>query len=456
MAVFDEKWQQAKSTIKERGIFVFNNELLSDVSLIVRASTDEGASKKSKMAIPAHKMVLSVSSPVFFAMFCGELAEKSNSVDLPDCEYEAVLEMLRYMYSEEVNLSESNVMQVLYVAKKYILPSLAEECIKFLQENLNTENVFTVMPYAQIYDEKTLLDQCWNVIDQETEQVVKTEGFVTIERSLLEQIIKRDLLTIREIELFKAVDLWATKECERQGLTADGYVKRRILGEKIIKEIRFPVMEQKEFITVVLGCKILTSDEGIDIMKHFNSVMNSPVGFQTKERAGTFLVCNRFTEIDVDHLYHRVVTGWLYEGIYSSEKKECIDLKVDKNIKLHGIRMFGLEDHNHVVILKITDSRLNSNIFASKSGTFSSVAIWFESLFYYGFDVMFDSPVELKSGVRYSVKAIIDGHKTSANAKCLNNVDYHGVKFSFFESNEKDCIHFNARCGHFAAFLFRS
>ena len=138
---------------------MFNNELLSDVSLVVRSSTGEDASKKNKMAIPAHKLVLSICSPVFFAMFCGQMAEKSDSVDLPDCEYEGVLEMLRYMYSEEAQLSESNVMQVLYAAKKYILPSLAEECIEFLRKNLNSENVFSVMSHAQQYDEKGLMNR---------------------------------------------------------------------------------------------------------------------------------------------------------------------------------------------------------------------------------------------------------------------------------------------------------
>ena len=86
---------------------MFNNGLLSDVSLIVRASSDECDAKKSKIAIPAHKFVLSIWSPVFFAMFCGELAENSDSVDLPDCEYEGVLGMLRYLYSEKVELNES-------------------------------------------------------------------------------------------------------------------------------------------------------------------------------------------------------------------------------------------------------------------------------------------------------------------------------------------------------------
>ena len=116
MAVFEEKWQSAKENITERGLFMFNNDLLSDVSLVVRGSSDEGepSAKKTKMAIPAHKVVLSFCSPVFFAMFCGELAEKSDSVDLPDCEYEGVLEMLRYMYSGEAKLNENNVMQVLY------------------------------------------------------------------------------------------------------------------------------------------------------------------------------------------------------------------------------------------------------------------------------------------------------------------------------------------------------
>ena len=69
MAVFEEKWQNAKENITERGIFMFNNDLLSDVSLVVRGSSDEGepTAKKAKMAIPAHKVVLLICSPVFFA-----------------------------------------------------------------------------------------------------------------------------------------------------------------------------------------------------------------------------------------------------------------------------------------------------------------------------------------------------------------------------------------------------
>lgn len=46
MAVFDEKWQKTKASITNRGIFMFNNDLFSDISLVVRASSDEGEPKK--------------------------------------------------------------------------------------------------------------------------------------------------------------------------------------------------------------------------------------------------------------------------------------------------------------------------------------------------------------------------------------------------------------------------
>ena len=82
------------------------------MKFVVPVSTSESDSKK---VIPAHKFVLAISSPVFFAMFYGQMAETKDSVDLHDCEYESLLELFRFLYSDKVNLSESNVMQVLYI-----------------------------------------------------------------------------------------------------------------------------------------------------------------------------------------------------------------------------------------------------------------------------------------------------------------------------------------------------
>ena len=83
---------------------MFNNEHLSDVKFVVRGN--DGKSESNRL-ITAHKFVLSIGSPVFEAMFYGELAETEDTIQLPDCDYESLMELFRYLYSDEVNLSGS-------------------------------------------------------------------------------------------------------------------------------------------------------------------------------------------------------------------------------------------------------------------------------------------------------------------------------------------------------------
>lgn len=279
-----DHWSKTERyTIRERCKFMFNNELLSDVKFVV--PDPEGGSKSMK-TIPAHKLVLAISSPVFYAMFFGELAETTNSINPSDCEYPSLLELFRFIYSDEVNLNADNVMQVLYLAKKYMLPSLVDQCTDFLGKNLDASSVFHVLPEAQTYEEKNLMDKCWEVIDEHGDEVMKSDAFTTIEKSLLEELVERESLNVTEVELFKAVDCWARRECEKKNLAVEGSVKRKILGERVVANIRFPVMEQKEFAEVVLDCEILTPKEAYDIMKYFNGVLPNPVGFLETKRGG--------------------------------------------------------------------------------------------------------------------------------------------------------------------------
>ena len=264
---------------------MFNNDRLSDVKFVVRKSNSKSKSE-SRKEIPAHKFVLSIGSPVFEIMFNGELAETQASIELPDCDYESLLELFRYLYSDEVNLSGSNVMEVLYLAKKYMVPSLAYKCSRYLRDHLDASNVFNILPMAQKYEEKELTDRCWEVIDNQSQAATKSDGFTTIEHSLLEAVVSRDTLTINEIDLFKAVDLWATKEIGNQGLEANSEVKRIILGEKVVKAIRFPVMKLQEFASVVPDAKILTPDEVINFFKFFSSAVAAPEGFLNRKRSG--------------------------------------------------------------------------------------------------------------------------------------------------------------------------
>ncbi|CAH3112787.1 unnamed protein product [Porites lobata] len=162
---------------------MLNNDRLSDVKFVVANSNGES---ESKQVIAAHKFILAIGSPVFEAMFYGELLESRDTIELPDCDYESLLELFRYL----------------------------------------------VLPSSLKYEEKALEDRCWKVIENQTEAFVKSEGFETIERSLLEAIVARDTLTIEEVALFKALDGWATRQCEKQGLAAEGQIKEESWATK--------------------------------------------------------------------------------------------------------------------------------------------------------------------------------------------------------------------------------
>ena len=71
----------------------FNSTCLSDVKFCVDGKI-----------VPAHKLLLAAKSPVFNAMFCGELAEQEQ-INLPDCDYEGILEFLRFLERHERNAS---------------------------------------------------------------------------------------------------------------------------------------------------------------------------------------------------------------------------------------------------------------------------------------------------------------------------------------------------------------
>lgn len=76
------------------------------------------------------------------------------------------------------------------------------------------------------------------MIDREIVEVVKLDEFVIFDRLLFGVMVKRDILIILELELFKVVDMWVIKECERYELGIDcGSVKRRIFGESIVKSL---------------------------------------------------------------------------------------------------------------------------------------------------------------------------------------------------------------------------
>ena len=313
--------------------------------------------------------------------------------------------------------------------------------------------MFTILPTALKYEEKNLVDRCWEVIDSQTEQALKSDGFEMIEKTLLEAYVQRETLNIREVELFKACDRWAINQCRKQGLATDGELKRRVLGEKIIKAIRYAAMKQEEFAGVVLDAKILTPDEIVTFFKFFSSQeISLPLGFSEARRRLCLHRCGRFT------LMQR--SSWDCDG-----SVDAIEFKVDKDIILNGVRLFGSESNLYnldtLELFRVGDPYIAmfvspERLVKLESSTYPSKLLESsQNVSYHGLEVLFNSRPSLKKNTLYHIRVLISGAKSGKGCKGLKSVKIAGVTFTF----SSPCLHVNGQRssveqGQFAEFLF--
>ena len=180
-------WQSLKKSVSERNRHMFNNSDMSDISF-----TCEGSDK----IIYAHKFVLGTSSAVFHAMFYGDLAEKNLVVHLKDTNEESFQEFLRFIYTDECNLTTDNIISVMYLSKKYIVPSLTEYVKARLVRDMKPGNVLHVLEQAIHFDKKDLETKCWQAIEWRASEVFRSANFVNIKQTTLASLLKRNYLKL--------------------------------------------------------------------------------------------------------------------------------------------------------------------------------------------------------------------------------------------------------------------
>ena len=192
--------------MRERNSAMFNNPLMADITFIVGPGP-------APRRVPAHRYVLATGSTVFYAMLYGGLAVSDTDTEevvVPDVDPDAFLAMLKYLYCDDIQLEPDTVLATLYSAKKYIVPHLARECVRFLETSLTARNACLLLSQARsaaklclyschiliptltrFFEEPELMQRCWDVIDAQAEIALMSEGFNDIDFNTLLTILRR-------------------------------------------------------------------------------------------------------------------------------------------------------------------------------------------------------------------------------------------------------------------------
>ena len=379
-----EDWQSTKRTVLERNSYMFNNPLMSDVTFTCGDS--------DRKYFYAHTYVLATSSPVFYAMFYGDLAETNPVIHLPDANEEGLEAFLRFLYQDENPKTLDLAIKVIYLAKKYMVSSLAEKC--------------------------------WELIDTEVSTVIKSEAFLDISQDTLEDILKRDTLNIPgdgEVALFQAILKWCDHQCSVKGLEPNGENRRAALGDAV-HQIRFLSMSQEEFANNVSTSGLLTDTELVAAFQKFSGMPGSCLACSLPRRKGTSKSCIRFSQHDI---MRPTSNRWSYSRGYY----DCLQFTVDKPALFYGVRLFGNVNDG---IYKVTMICNNTVVNGTYTSTYKSERLG-KCL---GFDVKLPEPCKVFKYLTTKLAILINGPKSyyGRNGKSVVEVDGVRVNFSNYQN----------------------
>lgn len=154
----------------------FNNELMhekfcnvvmtkmSDIKFVFELESGD-------VSIAANKTILAASSPVFNAMFNGDLKEKGD-VKIVDASPAAFEQFLQFFYKNHVTLSMEHIADVFNLVNKYDVADGRSICINFLKTNLNADNVLLALHLALKFEIDDLNLLCKGVITQNIRKVL--------------------------------------------------------------------------------------------------------------------------------------------------------------------------------------------------------------------------------------------------------------------------------------------
>mmetsp|Transcript_5493 Transcript_5493/g.8535 ORF Transcript_5493/g.8535 Transcript_5493/m.8535 type:complete len:428 (+) Transcript_5493:90-1373(+) len=253
----------------------------------------------SNALVPAHRLVCCARSEVFKAMLTGPFLEGGASeVAVPQVDYEAFLELLRFLYTDRALLNGQIVVQVSELARQYMLPELQAQCTTFLEEHMDTTNVCQVLSEALALGEKSVVDYCLKFVRYHPNEVVEGNPGATLSAKGLKTLLADQHWAVMEVKLFHFCLRWA------DSVGAD----RRESLMQVLPLLRLPLLSYEDMVTEVADSGVLTDAEQLALFRHKATNGERHSGFPDKPRSSFYLLNYEF-ELDAKGVIHWIGTS---------------------------------------------------------------------------------------------------------------------------------------------------
>ena len=202
-----------------------------DVTLIAEATR-----------IPAHKLVLSASSPYFMAMFTKFEESKLKTITINEIKGESLKIIIDFIYTAQLHIDKENIHPLLPAANFLQLSEVEDKCWEYLERNINSNNCLEVYELANLYSCCRMIDFTKEYIERHFAEVAKSDNFLALTSDQLCGFIKSDKLIVTKEEIvYESILNWIKKDFQNRCDTVS----------TLMQYIKFPLMENQFLLQTV-------------------------------------------------------------------------------------------------------------------------------------------------------------------------------------------------------------
>lgn len=284
--------------------------------------------------IPAHRIIVSTASPVLDKFLSGTgTLPASDRITVSDISAEHFREVLRYLYTDEIDIDANNALEVLRCANYFDLADLEDKCVKTVLRTLTIYNVCALYPQTYQLSER-LAAKCVQLMQAKTDWLLDNGELLAMPPAAFAEILKLDQLNVRsEKSVYVALLRWACERCDALGWTGTAKNRRRAMGDHL-SLVRFTAMELNEFMECLqLEPTFFSTLEVADISR---AIRTRTPAIEVQLLSNVRRLAVR-PEIKTSQLFH-----WCSRGSnYRNFPPEHFSVRAVAPVLVYGIGMYG-------------------------------------------------------------------------------------------------------------------
>ncbi|XP_055307984.1 BTB/POZ domain-containing protein 6-A-like [Sitodiplosis mosellana] len=218
---------------------LYLNSKTADVNFVFGAGTDHVET------VAAHKIILSISSPMFDTMFFGSLPEQGD-VPIVDTSPAAFKEFLQFFYLNKVRLTSEHIIDVSILCKKYGVTEALKLCEEPLQKSFTIDEMCSGYALAILLEITNTMQFCEREIIKNAEAILKSTSFLKCNCDTFDKIIQLVTSKCSASALVDACMVWAKAECVQQNLKETTANLKAQLGQSFGR-IPFAELNKEQF-----------------------------------------------------------------------------------------------------------------------------------------------------------------------------------------------------------------